>query len=132
LWRTDPIEPDWEDSVPKIYLEVFGKELQWASDDDATFSKLESDVLSQLENRHGIPKELVMKLVELELSLEGLSKRASIFRRIEDILSQDWGGVDESVARQTARGHQLIDRDEEENSLSERYKTVSGMLNHAS
>src|SRR5262249_55095497 len=37
LWRTDPIEPDWEDSVPKIHFEVFGEEIEWASNDDATF-----------------------------------------------------------------------------------------------
>ena len=131
LWRTDPIEPDWADSVPKIYAEVFGNEIQWASDDDATFSKLESEVLSQLENRHGIAKELVMKLVELELSMEGLSKRASIFQRIEDILAQDWGNTEDSVARHTARGHELIDRDKEEESLSKTYKAVSELLNHA-
>ena len=73
-----------------------------------------------------------MKLVELELSMEGLSKRSSIFKRIEDILGQDWGDIANSVARQTARSHQIIDRDQEEAALAKRLQDVTGLQNYAS
>ena len=32
-----------------------------------------------------------MKLIELEVSLEGISRRQGIFNKIENILKQDWG-----------------------------------------
>lgn len=127
LWRTDPIEPDWEDSVPKIFREVMHRDMEWSAGDDDTFSKLESDVLAGLESKHGVPKELVMKLVEVELSMEGLSKRASIFRRIEDVLAQDWDTT-QAVQRNSDRAEQVIDRDREEAVLKKQYEQILGML----
>ncbi|MBX3650512.1 MAG: DNA phosphorothioation system sulfurtransferase DndC [Burkholderiales bacterium] len=132
LWRIDPLEPDWEDAVPKIYEKVFGVSANWYRGDDDTFSALEADALSGLEGRHEIPKELIMKLIEIELSMEGLAKRAAIFKKIEEVLGQDWGDVAASVERQSARVVQILDRAKEEQDLQGKYGHVNGLLDHAS
>ena len=121
LWMQDPNEPDWEDSLPKIYREVLGEDRDWAESDAGAFTKLDADLLSELEQKHQVPAALIMKLIELELSMDGLSKRASIFDRIGQILSQDWGSYDEIMQK-----HQLISKkqsylDQEEKALQTQY-----------
>jgi putative sulfurtransferase DndC len=94
-WKKDPNEPDWTDSLPALYREVYGRDLEWIEDDAGTFTKPDADLLDELGASRGIPAELLMKLLELELAMDGLSKRNRIFDRIHDILKQDWGTLDE-------------------------------------
>jgi DNA sulfur modification protein DndC len=130
-WRTDPNEPDWEDSVPRIYEEVMGRSLPWQGADDAFFGADEVQVLRELESKHGIDKELPMKLIELELSLEGLSRRRDLFTRMETILKQDWDDTAEVAERRGSRNKQSRDRDEEEKKLLERYETLARLQSDA-
>jgi len=74
---------------------VYGRDLEWIEDDAGTFTKPDADLLDELGASRGIPAELLMKLLELELAMDGLSKRNRIFDRIHDILKQDWGTLDE-------------------------------------
>lgn len=89
-WLNDPIEPDWEDHLPSIYRRVFDNELDWIESDAGTFSRQDSQLLEQLGDHHGIPSALVRKLLDLEVSMDGLSKRRGMSDRIHSILSQDW------------------------------------------
>lgn len=98
-WISDPIEPDWADSLPGIYHDVYGEHLDWVENDSGVFSKPDSDLLAELEKEYNVPTQMVMKLLELELSLDDLSKRDGIFNRIESILSQDWGTLEEINTR---------------------------------
>lgn len=90
-WLRDPNEPDWSDSLPKIYKEVYGKDLNWIIDDQSHFDESDAQLLQQLAPKYDIEAEMVMKLIELEVSLEGISRRQGIFNKIENILKQDWG-----------------------------------------
>ncbi|MBI0027830.1 DNA phosphorothioation system sulfurtransferase DndC [Gilliamella sp. B14448G11] len=90
-WLRDPNEPDWSDSLPKIYKEVYGKDLNWIIDDQSHFDQSDAQLLQQLAPKYDIEAEMVMKLIELEVSLEGISRRQGIFNKIENILKQDWG-----------------------------------------
>jgi DNA sulfur modification protein DndC len=129
LWRQDPNEPDWEDSLPRIYSEVMQEELDSPTDVGA-FSKLDAQVLQELERKHGVPAALLMKLIELEFSQDGLSKRSAIFERIEQILRQDWGSYEKILGhKQQAqkRGEVL---DEEERTLLSIEKELEEMRNH--
>ena len=101
-WRRDPVEPQWDDPLPKLYAEVFGAEAVWDQTDDAAFSGTEMALLDHLEQTHGIPKELVMKLLELELSMEGLVRRSNLIARIGAILKEDWGGRASAVDAKSA------------------------------
>jgi DNA sulfur modification protein DndC len=130
-WLHDPNEPDWEDSLPKIYQEALGEDREWAESDAGTFTKLDSDLLAELEQKHKVPAALIMKLMELELSMDGLSKRSSIFDRIGQVLGQDWGALEEIMQK-----HQVVSKkqnylDEEEKALQAQYIEFEKIKTHA-
>lgn len=94
-WLRDPNEPDWADELPKIYKEVFGKDLSWVIDDQSQFDQFDAQLLTQVSSEYSVSAEMVMKLIELEVSMEGLSRRHGIFDKIENILSKDWGSLED-------------------------------------
>jgi DNA sulfur modification protein DndC len=106
-WRRDPVEPQWDDPVPTIYHDVFGdgglaSGPSWQQPDDGTFSGDEVGLLAELSPAHQIPKELPMKLLELEISMEGLARRANLIGQINGILSEDWGDKSGIVVNKAA------------------------------
>jgi len=94
-WLKDPNEPDWEDSLPAIYREVYGNELDWVENDAGAFTKVDSSILEELSAKYRIPSSMVRKLLEAELQVAGLGKRRGILQKIESILRQDWEELDE-------------------------------------
>ena len=127
-WINDPNEPDWEDHLPIIYRRVFGTDLDWIEDDASTFNHLELDLLEQLGDFYRVPITLVQKLLDLEVSMDGLAKRRGMSERIHAILSQDWGPVEALLNNTTTirdGGYQEeIDRLQEElTALSEPEQT---------
>jgi len=89
-WLRDPIEPDWDDSLPKIYREVYGEDLDWVEDDAGMFTKADSQTLDSLAESYDIPAALVRKMLEAELEVSGLGKRRGILDRLEALLQRDW------------------------------------------
>ena len=81
---------DWEDSVPQIYREVTGQELECVHDDVANFTIQDKQLLDAIANDHGLSGELVGRLLDVEREKHGMSRRAGIFDRIESILREDW------------------------------------------
>lgn len=99
-WRTDPLEPDWKDELPKIHDSVYGKgKIHWKYDDNNGFGELENALINELSHVHFVNSELVKKLIELELGMAGLNKRHGIFTKIERILLKDWGTIEEAKAK---------------------------------
>ncbi len=45
---------------------------------------------------------MVMKLIDLELAMTGLSRRTGILSKIETVLKQDWGTLEDINQRNTA------------------------------
>jgi DNA sulfur modification protein DndC len=99
-WMNDPNEPDWEDCLPAIYQSVYGDSLDWIQNDAGAFTKPDADLLDELGSKHGIPGTLVQKLVELEVSMDGLAKRRGMAVRIHQILTQDWDELDIILRRE--------------------------------
>lgn len=130
-WMHDPNEPDWEDSLPKIYQEALGEDREWAESDAGAFTKLDADLLQELEYKHRVPAALIMKLIELELSMDGLSRRSSIFDRLEQILGQDWGTLDEIIQRHQASSKKQHFLDAEEKMLQDQYTEFEKQKNYA-
>lgn len=102
IWRLE--ELDWADSVPRIYREVFGKHLDWLRYETPVFSAAEQDSLQLICDRHGVPMAMVAKLIELERSLQGMSRRASIQRKLASVFEEDWRTHDELLSVPTPRG----------------------------
>lgn len=113
-WIHDPNEPDWEDALPRIYRDIFNKDLEWIESDAGAFTKHDADLLQELGKEHGVPAELVMKLLELELSMDGLSKRAGIYNQMDQLLSRDWGSLSDVMKKHLAVEQQMNDYDEKE------------------
>lgn len=104
-WMFDPNEPDWSDSLPKIYRDVYGKDLDWADQDAGVFTQTDADLLKALEPQHSVPHELAMKLIELEQSMDGLSRRKGLFKSIANLLNRDWGSLDDIKAKMELNKH---------------------------
>ncbi|MCF5895008.1 DNA phosphorothioation system sulfurtransferase DndC [Aeromonas veronii] len=109
-WLTDPNEPDWNDSLPAIYREVYGEDLNWLIDDQSRFNASDAELLAQLSQGYDVEPEMVMKLIELEISLEGLSRRQGVFAKIGTILKQDWGSL-EAIEQKQAQLQKRNERD---------------------
>ncbi|SJL83402.1 DNA phosphorothioation system sulfurtransferase DndC [Vibrio palustris] len=93
-WIHDPNEPDWNDSLPALFREVYGFDLDWVYDDSASFGKDDAQLLQELSNDYDVAPEMIMKLIELEVSMEGLSRRSGINDKVASLLKQDWGSLE--------------------------------------
>jgi DNA sulfur modification protein DndC len=93
LWRSE--EQDWADSVPAIYKEMIGEDLSWHRYEVPAFSSDELTVLDGICEQHGVSSEMLAKLIEVERSLQGMSRRASIQRKLSSVLEEDWRTQDE-------------------------------------
>ena len=101
LWRLE--EHDWADSVPQIYREIIGEPLAWVRYETPVFSADEQESLHVICDRHGLPMDMVAKLIELERSLQGMSRRASIQRRLAAVFEEDWRTNEEMISSAAVR-----------------------------
>ena len=87
IWRTE--RQDWEDAVPQIYAEIVG-DRDWIIDDTISFTEQDKEILAAICNEKGIPVTLVSKLLDTEQQMDGMSRRAKIQDRIDEIFHEDW------------------------------------------
>lgn len=101
-WLRDPNEPDWADSLPRIYSEVYADDIEWIENDAGAFTEPDAKLLKELGVKHGVPAELIMKLIEVEISVSGLGKRQGIMRKLESVLKMDWESLEQINKRNKA------------------------------
>lgn len=129
-WRNDPNEPDWSDAVPSIFREVMDTNLDWVGNDQGTFGNLETVILADAENEFGVPKELVMKLIETELMQEGIGKRSDLFKRFDEVLGQDWDEVSTLLKKHRDKESRVTEYDRLEETLHAQYEQVTRLLSN--
>jgi DNA sulfur modification protein DndC len=127
-WRLDPNEPDWEDSVPKIYTNVVGASPDWDITDDFVYSGAEERLIEELCKKHGLAKELFMKLIELELSFEGYARRSKLQEKLSELLTRDWGNVEAAVSKRRDQRVIIKDREVQEAELHKRHEDLAKVL----
>jgi len=89
IWRTESQE--WDDSIPKIFNDIFGEEeILWDNEDVTSLRMSDGQLLQEICEDHDIPVHLVVKLVSLERNMQGMTKRAGIFNKIDKIFGEDW------------------------------------------
>lgn len=129
-WLNDPNEPDWDDSLPGIYREVYGQDLNWVYNDNSTFDKQGAHILTELSQEYEVIPQMVMKLLDLEISMEGLSRRSGVQNKVATILKQDWGTLEEikdkQQGQQTKAGYDVFQ--EEISTLNDKLSTVERLL----
>lgn len=95
-WLRDPNEPDWTDALPKIYRDVYpDNAVDWVQNDAGAFTQPDAQILKALGEKYSLPAELIMKLIETEISVTGLGKRRGVTSKLETVLKQDWGSLEE-------------------------------------
>ena len=98
-WLNDPNEPDHEDHLPIIFRNVYGKDLNWVQNDAIAANRIDFELIAELEEQYRVPSVLVHKLLDLEISMEGLAQRRGIHRQIDKILNRDWGTAAEVIEK---------------------------------
>lgn len=96
IWRME--EQDWEDSVLKIHREVTGRELHCVHDDVTSLRSGDERLLMTVSKKHGVPDRLVAKLLDLERDMQGMSRRAGIYDKIDRVFREDWLDEEEIAA----------------------------------
>ena len=96
IWRSE--RQDWEDAVPQIYTEIV-EDRDWIIDDTISFTEKDKKILAAVCNEKGIPVTLVAKLLDTERQMDGMSRRAGIQSRIDEIFHEDWCSEEEVRAR---------------------------------
>lgn len=95
LWITE--ENDWEDSLPRIYREVTGKELAWDVDDSSNFGENELKLLNKICSKNQVPTGLVARLLDKEKEFTSLGRRSTLSKELLSILKEEWRSQDEVV-----------------------------------
>lgn len=81
---------DWEDSVPQIYREVMGEDLDWEYDDRSIFEDDQMTDLETLCKEFDVDIQLIKRLINVEKKYSGYKVRRGLFQEFERILNQDW------------------------------------------
>jgi DNA sulfur modification protein DndC len=123
-WLRDPNEPDWADSLPAIYKKVYKEDINWIENDAGAFTEPDAKLLREIEEESGAPAEMVMKLIDIELSMTGLSRRTGILSKIESVLKQDWETLEEINQRKLSPERKNIYKDKL-SALNQRYEEFS-------
>lgn len=110
IWRQE--RGDWEDSVPKIVRDVLGRDLDWVIDDAASFTDEDGTLLDAICKQNDVPTDLIVRLLDVERSTQGMKRRHAIHTRIEDLMNEEWRSQDEVIAsRRALLGSQGINLD---------------------
>lgn len=97
IWQTS--RGDWQDSLPEIYKKINGEKLDWIKDDLGMFTFNEEKLMSEICSKHGVPARLVTKLLDAERQVQGMSKRSSIYSKMDDVLREEWRSEEEIIQK---------------------------------
>ena len=96
LWLHE--EGDWEDSLPQIYKEEAGEDLDWLVDDHAGVGIEEKQILEEVASEAEIPVGMLQELLDTELKYAGMSRRSKIYDKINSVFEKDWMSYEEAIA----------------------------------
>jgi DNA sulfur modification protein DndC len=81
---------EWEDSLPKIYREIMGTDLEWEVDDRPLFDQEQITDLELLSEEMNLDIKLIKKLISIEKDYAGYKVRRGLNQEIEKVLKQDY------------------------------------------
>ena len=96
LWLHE--EGDWEDSLPRIYREEMGEDLDWLVDDHAGVGLEEKQILQEVAAAADLPLGMLQELLDTEMKHSGMSRRSGIYDKINTVFEKDWMSYDEALA----------------------------------
>jgi DNA sulfur modification protein DndC len=81
---------NWEDTLPSIFKEVMGYDLDWEYDDRPLFDQEQITDLEELCKKYGIDIKALKKLILLEKNYTGFKVRRGLMQELERLLKQDY------------------------------------------
>ena len=81
---------DLEDSLPKIYYEVFGKTLELESDDNPFIIGDDLEIVKELCDKHNLDYNLYKKLIYIEKANLGATIRRKAINQLSNLVKQDY------------------------------------------
>ncbi len=87
IWFNDG---DFQDSLPKLYKETFGHDLNWEKDERLIFDEDELHQLEMMCQEEGIDFKLVKKLLLIEKDYTGFKVRRGLMDQLSSALQQDY------------------------------------------
>lgn len=88
IWRIE--SGDWHNSVSAVVREVLGRELTLPEDDGIQFNSEDATILQTVCAEFDVPTELLARLLEIERSVSGLRRRASVHQKIASVMEREW------------------------------------------
>ena len=107
IWRREA--GDWRETVRRVVQEELDRELPVPVESVFEFSGSDGVILSRICERQGLPQELITELLDIERSMYGLKRRASIHKRIAATLEKEWRGEEEVMMerRRTVESNEM-------------------------
>ena len=102
---------DWEDSLPKIYREAIGEDLDWTDEDIGLFCSKEQKILEKICAQHETPLRLVTKLLDVERHVQGMSRRSSVYEKIDSVMHEEWR-TEEEILQNLNNGKDILKDDQ--------------------
>lgn len=127
-WLNDPNEPDWNDELPKIFKGVFGYDLDWSVDDTNQFAHQESALLEEVAPSCNVSPQMLKKLIDLEISMSGLTRRVGIFNKIGRLIQQDWGSAESIILENRDNRQRQINQSREVELLTEELNMLNASI----
>lgn len=87
LWIDDG---DWLDTLPEIYREVMGEDLDWEYDERAMFEEDQITDLEFLCEENDVSLRLLKKLITVEKKYSGYRVRRGLLQEFDRVFKQDW------------------------------------------
>lgn len=81
---------DWEDSLPTIFRDVMGYDLDWEYDDRPLFDSEQITDLESLCQKYNVDLKSLKKLISLEKNYAGYKVRRGLMQDIQKVLKQDY------------------------------------------
>ena len=101
IWRMEA--GDWGDSVSSIVREISSRDLAIQDDDSFQFDGEDRDILVAVCKAFDVPPELLAQLLEVERSVRGLKRRASVHQRISAVMEREWRSKGDVMVERKAR-----------------------------
>lgn len=127
-WLNDPNEPDWDDELPQIFREVYDYDLDWSVDDTNQFSRQEAALLNEVAPGSNISPQMLKKLIDLEVSMSGLTRRVGIFNKIGRLIQQDWDSAEKIIHENKDNRQKQINQSREVQILSDELEMIKASL----
>ena len=101
IWRAEA--GDWENSVSSIVQKIMSRDFPIQNDDSFCFAGIDGQILANVCHDFDIPPELIAQLLEIQRSVNGLKRRASVHQRIATVMEREWRNEDEVIRERNAR-----------------------------